>query len=120
MKSISTRLMHRATSTAARKALIVAGGGPYFGNALWPATKNMANFAYETLLFQGLDDDDIIYLSEEESGIVDGVPTNESVRQAVIGLADSADEKVEDVLIYMVDHGGDGVFKLDEANPAVC
>ena len=50
-----------------QKALIVAGGGPYFGNALWPATKNMANFAYETLLFQGLDDDDIIYLSEEES-----------------------------------------------------
>ena len=97
-----------------QKALIVAGGGPYFGNALWPATKNMANFAYETLLFQGLDDDDIIYLSEEESDIVDGVPTNESVRQAVINLADSADEKVDDVLIYMVDHGGDGVFKLDE------
>ncbi|MDA7718809.1 C13 family peptidase, partial [Pseudomonadales bacterium] len=97
-----------------QKALIVAGGGPYFGNALWPATKNMANFAYETLRFQGLDDDDIIYLSEEESDIVDGVPTNESVRQAVISLADSTDEKVEDVLIYMVDHGGDGVFKLDK------
>ena len=97
-----------------QKALIVAGGGPYFGNALWPATKNMANFAYETLRFQGLDDEDIIYLSEEESGIVDGVPTNESVRQAIIGLADSTDEQVEDVLIYMVDHGGDGVFKLDE------
>ena len=74
----------------------------------------MANFAYETLLFQGLDDDDIIYLSEEESDIVDGVPTNESVRQAVISLADSTDEKVGDVLIYMVDHGGDGVFKLDK------
>ena len=97
-----------------QKALIVAGGGPYFGNALWPATKNMANFAYETLRFQGLDDDDIIYLSEEESDIVDGVPTNESVRQAVISLADSTDAKVGDVLIYMVDHGGDGVFKLDK------
>jgi len=97
-----------------QKALIVAGGGPYFGNALWPATKNMANFAYETLRFQGLDDDDIIYLSEEELEIVDGLPTNESVRQAVISLAGSPEERVEDVLIYMVDHGGDGVFKLDE------
>jgi hypothetical protein len=74
----------------------------------------MANFAYETLRFQGLDDDDIIYLSEEELDIVDGLPTNESVRQAVISLAGSTDERVEDVLIYMVDHGGDGVFKLDK------
>ena len=36
-----------------QKALVVAGGGPYFGNALWPATKNMANFAYETLKVSG-------------------------------------------------------------------
>jgi hypothetical protein len=97
-----------------QKALIVAGGGPYFGNALWPATKNMANFAYEALLFQGLNDDDIIYLSEEKLEIVDGLPTNESVRQAVISLAGGTEERVEDILIYMVDHGGDGVFKLDE------
>ena len=98
-----------------QKALIVAGGGPYFGNALWPATKNMANFAYETLRFQGLEDDDIVYLSAESSAQVDGLPTNESVRDAILSLAESDTEDVEDVLIYMVDHGGDGVFKIDDS-----
>jgi hypothetical protein len=99
-----------------QKALIVAGGGPYFGNALWPATKNMANFAYQTLKFQGLDDEDILYLSAEDLDIVDGFPTEDAVKNAVINLADSSDVAVDDVLIYMVDHGGDGVFKLDETN----
>lgn len=98
-----------------QKALVVAGGGPYFGNALWPATKNMANFAYETLRFQGLEDDDIVYLSAESSAQVDGLPTNDSVRDAILSLAESDTEDVEDVLIYMVDHGGAGVFKLDDS-----
>jgi hypothetical protein len=98
-----------------QKALIVAGGGPYFGNVLWPATKNMASFAYETLKFQGLKDEDIVYLSEEESNLVDGLPTKEQIRAAILGLTESESEAVEHVLIYMVDHGGEEVFKLDES-----
>ena len=43
-----------------QKALIVAGGGPYPTNFLWSATKNMANYAYTALRFQGLTDDEII------------------------------------------------------------
>ena len=98
-----------------QKALIVAGGGPYFGNALWPATKNMANFAYETLKFQGLEDEDIVYLSEEESDLVDGLPTKSRIRESILQLGDSENEAIEHVLIYMVDHGGEGVFKLNES-----
>jgi len=37
-----------------QKALIIAGGGPYESNYLWDATKNMADYAYQALKFQGL------------------------------------------------------------------
>ena len=33
--------------------VIVAGGGPYAGNGLWPTTLSHANEAYRTLIMQG-------------------------------------------------------------------
>ena len=69
-----------------QKALIVAGGGPYPTNFLWSATKNMANYAYTALRFQGLTDDEITYLSEEPRPEVDGVPTIESIVDAILEL----------------------------------
>ena len=97
-----------------QKALIVAGGGPYPSNYLWEATKNMANYAYEALKFQGLDKDDIFYISDEENSSVDSTVSLEAIEQAIKTLADDSSEEVTDVLIYLVDHGGDQVFKLDE------
>ena len=97
-----------------QKALIVAGGGPYPSNYLWDATKNMANYAYEALKFQGLDKDDIFYISDEENSSVDSTVSLEAIEQAIKTLADDSSEEVTDVLIYLVDHGGDQVFKLDE------
>jgi len=94
--------------------LIVAGGGPYPTNFLWSATKNMANYAYTALRFQGLTDDEIIYLSEEPRDEVDGVPTNESIIEAIANLSSESTPSNE-VLIYFVDHGGNGVFKVSES-----
>ena len=73
-----------------QKALIVAGGGPYPTNFLWSATKNMANYAYTALRFQGLTDDEITYLSEEPRPEVDGVPTTESIVDAILNLNSEA------------------------------
>ena len=103
------------TQYGGQRALIVAGGGPYPGNFLWTATKNMANVAYESLKTQGLTDDNIEYLSAEQSAVVDGLPTIESIKQAVQNLAQSDGQIITDVLIYLVDHGDEGVFKLDES-----
>ena len=78
------------------------------------ATKNMANYAYTALRFQGLTDDEIIYLSEEPRSEVDGVPTNESIIEAIADLSSESSPSNE-VLIYFVDHGGNGVFKVSES-----
>jgi hypothetical protein len=97
-----------------QKALIVAGGGPYPTNFLWSATKNMANYAYTALRFQGLTDDEITYLSEEPRPEVDGVPTTESIFDAILNL-NSESSPANEVLIYFVDHGGNGIFKVSES-----
>jgi len=96
-----------------QRAIIVAGGGPYPGNFLWDATKAAANLSYRALKAQGFSDDDIVYLSEEISPGVDGVPTREAIGQAVAAIAESS-ENITDVVIFMVDHGGEEVFKLTE------
>gem|GEM_PF-1204322 len=103
------------TKYGGQRALIIAGGGPYEGNFLWTATKNMANVAYDALRTQGLSDDNIEYLSEEVRATVDGLPTAANIKEAIENLAAVDEEKITDVLIYMVDHGDDGVFKIDES-----
>ena len=103
------------TKYGGQRALIIAGGGPYEGNFLWTATQNMANVAYDALRTQGLSDDNIEYLSEEVRARVDGLPTVANIKKSIESLADADEEKITDVLIYMVDHGDDGVFKIDES-----
>ena len=97
-----------------QKAIIVAGGGPYRGNFLWPATKSMANLAYKALEFQGIAPENIMYLSYEDNPSVDGGVSLESIEDAITNWAISGDEIVSDVLIYFVDHGGDRIFEVGE------
>ena len=47
---------------AQMKAVIVAGGGDYAGNSLWPSTRLVANQAYKTLISQGYTKENIYYL----------------------------------------------------------
>ena len=41
------------------------------------------------------------------------VPTREAIRQAISAIAESG-ENISDVVIFMVDHGGEEVFKLTD------
>ncbi|MEM9533307.1 MAG: C13 family peptidase [Pseudomonadota bacterium] len=100
------------------KAIVVTGGGPYPGNALWDATQLNANFAYRTLVSQGFQKDTIQYLSADvdldldqngQADDVDADATNAAVEDALTGsFADDADN----LLLYLVDHGGVDTFRM--------
>ncbi|SLM29355.1 putative Peptidylamidoglycolate lyase [Desulfamplus magnetovallimortis] len=101
-----------------KKALIVAGGGPYTGNTLWDTTRSCANFAYRTLRHKGFAKKDIYYLCDDDgldldgNGIFDDIyakPGNDIIESIITESALDADE----FLIYFVDHGGDLTFSLD-------
>jgi len=100
------------------RAIIVAGGGPYAGNNLWGSTQMCANFAYRAMVYQGLNKDTIQYLSSDEdldlnnNGLmddIDGPVTMNGLQNAILNWARGADRLV----LYMIDHGGDGVFRLN-------
>lgn len=99
------------------KAVIVAGGGPYPGNNLWDATQMCANFAYRALIYQGYGKSDIYYLSHDldldmdgdgRADDVDADAENKNLEYALTQWAADAD----DLLIYMVDHGGRDTFRM--------
>ncbi len=104
-----------STAKTSSKAIIVAGYGPDAGNWLWDETYLNANFAYKALKWQGYTDEDISYLSSVDvdldgdgSSEVDGDATSANLQAAIAALAGSAD----DVVIYLVDHGGQGTFHI--------
>lgn len=99
------------------KAVIVAGGGTFPGNHLWDATRMCAHFAYRTLTYQGFSKERIHFLSWDQhldldnNGLlddVDGTPDASNLAVALTGWAADA----EDVFLYLVDHGGEGTFRL--------
>ena len=99
------------------RAIIVAGGGPYQGNTLWNATQMCANMAYRTLLYQGYTRDRIHYLTWDTNLDLDGnaklddvdaMPSNGALKTALETWTKGADN----LLVYMVDHGGDGQFRM--------
>ncbi len=101
------------------KVILVAGGGPYPGNQLWDATRMCANFAYRALTHQGFSKSRIRYFSADvradldNNGAADdvaGPPERAALADAITGWASDADALV----VYLVDHGGDGIFRLGE------
>ena len=108
----------RNENTPVSRAIIVAGGGPYAGNNLWGSTQMCANFAYRALVYQGLNNDTIQYLSSDENldlnnnGLmddIDGPATINDLQKSILYWANGADR----LILYMIDHGGDGVFRLN-------
>ncbi|MEM9529444.1 MAG: FG-GAP-like repeat-containing protein [Pseudomonadota bacterium] len=99
------------------KVIMVAGGGPYPGNALWDATQNNANFAYRVLVSQGFTRDTIFYLSDDtdldldgngEADDVDGAATVANLQSAFANFAADA----ENLIVYLIDHGGLDTFRI--------
>ena len=97
-----------------QKAIIIAGGGPYRGNYLWEATENMANLALTTLRAQGIKREDIYYLTAGFGDNADEGATLESIERVLLEWAVSDEAPADDLLIYLVDHGGPGVFEVDQ------
>ncbi|MFC1799168.1 C13 family peptidase, partial [Thermodesulfobacteriota bacterium] len=111
------QVFKKVTTLSNSKAMVIAGGGPFQGNNLWDATQVSANFAYRTLTYQGFTKETIYYLSSDtdldldRNGVlddVDGDATNSNLQQAITSWASDADSLV----IYLVDHGGDGIFRM--------
>jgi len=99
--------------TLRSKAVIVAGGGPGTPPDIWEETKLCANAAYKALRWLGYTDDDIYYLTWESGSKfpTDGIPSKSNLQYAVSTWAASGDAPSE-LLLYLVDHGGDGIFKI--------
>jgi len=107
-----------------KKAIIIAGGGPYTGNYLWDATQTVSNFAYLSLLSQGYTRENIYYLSPKTDIDVDGDGIYNDVDKNLTGgnLSNAIKawaKDANDVLIFMTDHGGDGVFLVNGATSSL-
>jgi len=107
-----------STSTSVKKAIIVAGSGPYATNTLWDATQMCASYAYRALAYQGYTRDDIYYLSADtdldldNDGFpdVDADATNANLEYAIKSWAVDANN----LFLYLVGHGGEGTFVTGE------
>jgi len=111
------------TLTSNAKAIIVAGGGPFPGNNLWDATQASASFGYRALTYQGFTKETICYLSSDtqldldNNGVSDDVDadvTNANLQSALTtwGSEHLNGLPTSDVVVYLVDHGGNGAFRM--------
>ncbi len=103
------------------KAIIVAGRKSE-SDDLWRLgiTQASANFAYRALIYQGFTAETIYYLSSD-TGLdltgngeldVDAPATKSDLRNLI--LSEELAEGVNDVVLYLVDHGGKGTFHINE------
>ncbi len=118
-ESVLENALTFATASAldTKKAIIVAGSGPYFDNSLWNATEKCVNKAYRTLTFQGYSAENIKFLSRKlwtdvtgnGENNIDGDATKANLENAIkTWAADNTDE----LLIYMTGPGGEGTFQF--------
>jgi len=93
------------------KAIIVAASQtvPYSNDYLWNATQLCATYAYQSLMEKGLSHEDIIYLSPESKSIIDYNANLSELKRAILEQV----HDVERVLIYMVGHGGQQSFRIN-------
>ena len=100
------------------KAIIVAGGGPYEGNALWPATLKVSQYAYNALMYQGYSKDDIWLISPvaeldfDGNGLLDDVDADATPENLEFAITEWA-QNASALIVYLTDHGGYGEFVLN-------
>ncbi|MGE0083822.1 MAG: DUF1566 domain-containing protein [Desulfococcaceae bacterium] len=106
-----------ASALNTKKAIIVAGSGPYFDNSLWNATEKCVNKAYQTLAFQGYSAENIRFLSRKLWADVTGNGENDIDADATKANLENAVKtwaanNTDELLIYMTGPGGDGSFQF--------
>jgi len=99
------------------KAVVVAGGGPFAGNAIAEQTKQLAAYCYKICRRRGYAPNEIQYLSAFGQQDADGDGLNDVDASATVAnLHDALVNFTSDtarLFIYMVDHGyrvGDGMY----------
>ena len=116
-ESLSYQL-HQDRRNYSNKAIIVAGGGSGAENLIWQATRSLTRFAYQTLIAQGFERDNIYLLSEDTPQDIDGngiadellfEPTTAKLSEALTEWAIDAN----DVVLFLADHGGDRTFRIN-------
>ena len=107
------------TAQRAKKAIIVAGGGPFIDNDLWTATRRNANHAYAALFGQGYDADSIQYLSPafndvtgDGSNDVDDDASLSTLETAITDWSVNTSPAATDLMIYLIGPGRTGEFLL--------
>ena len=105
------------TTLNSKKAIIVAGSGPYFDNSLWNATEKCTNKAYQTLAFQGYSAENIRFLSRRLWADVTGNGENDIDGDATkanfeYAIKTWAANNTDELLIYMTGPGGEGSFQF--------
>jgi len=111
------------------EALIVAGGG-MLNNTLWPTIEYLANKFYRVLKNRRFKHDQIFYMSDAtDSYDIDGdgsyeyivddhSPTVDEIKKYIEGLHPPNQQALVNanrpLIIYMVDHGGIGQFKVNQ------
>jgi hypothetical protein len=108
-----------------KKAIIVAGGGPYPGNVLWNSTRLCTYKAYQALMIQGYTHDHINFLNPVTTIDIDGDGVNDVDSQANLSNLETAiknwakepveagGDAPEELIIYMTGHGGDATFQMN-------
>ncbi len=96
------------------KAIIVAGGGPDAPGNIWEETRASADYAYQTLLYQGYTAESIYYLSSDtDSPDVDGDAAYEKLSYALRTWTKQYPPATE-LLLFFIDHGETGGFFINE------
>lgn len=105
-----------------KKAIIVAGSGPYPGNLLWDATLTCSTMAYYALMSQGYSHENIYFLSSDQTIDVDGDgvsdvdddATNERLEYALNTWTRDSQNPTDELILYMTGHGNDAFFEMEE------
>ncbi len=104
------------TGNKLNKAIILAGGGPStetYSNLIWDATELLTNKAVDALNIQGYSLDQIKFLT---AGNIDSSRNYELEPASLANLELAITEwsaDAENVVIYLVDHGGPGKFQVN-------
>jgi hypothetical protein len=108
-----------------KKAVIVAGSGPYADNDLWDATRNNAELAHAALVAQGYAPENIQFLSAGPvEGDVDETATRESLEHALLYWAQGLDNPnrnkdvppetpADELIVYLIGHGDEEIFQIN-------
>ncbi len=119
--AISFATIATVSAQRAKKAVIVAGGGPFLDNDLWISAWKNAVRAYQSLLGQGYDPDSIQLLASGAFDLtgngtndVDDDATLTTLQNAITDWSTNASPAAIDLLIYLIGPGEPGKFYLKQ------